>query len=217
LLNFPEGYTRRCTGCKLSEGIDAGSGGQLVHALRLNFRQRFSIFIVSGDYAFQKMWSDTLSNATELAADNYNLRGEWSRANRTPVHTWNTNVNARLPLGVFLTGTMSANTGRPYTITTGRDDNMDGFATDRPPGTPRHSGDGQKFLGFNFNISKAFFFSDVGTSGTRTNLNVFANMTNAFNRANYGQPSSVMTSPNFGRSTSALDPREIEVGMRFQF
>ena len=77
------------------------TGGQLVHALRLNFRQRFSIFIVSGDYAFQKMWSDTLSNATELAADNYNLRGEWSRANRTPVHTWNTNVNARLPLGVF--------------------------------------------------------------------------------------------------------------------
>jgi hypothetical protein len=33
----------------------------------------------------------------------------------------------------------------------------------------------------------------------------------------YGSPSGVMTSPNFGRSTSAQDPREIEAGLRFQF
>jgi hypothetical protein len=48
-------------------------------------------------------------------------------------------------------------------------------------------------------------------------MNLFANMTNAFNRLNRGQPSGVRTSPNFGKSTSALDPRQIEVGMRFQF
>jgi hypothetical protein len=76
-------------------------------------------------------------------------------------------------------------------------------------------------VGFNFNISKAFFFgvptSGSGIGGSRTNLNLFANMTNAFNRTNLGVPSGVMTSPNFGRSTSALDAREIEVGLRFQF
>jgi hypothetical protein len=33
----------------------------------------------------------------------------------------------------------------------------------------------------------------------------------------WGAPSGVMTSPNFGRSTSAQNPREIEVGLRFQF
>jgi hypothetical protein len=27
----------------------------------------------------------------------------------------------------------------------------------------------------------------------------------------------VLTSPNFGRSTSAVQPREIEIGFRFQF
>jgi hypothetical protein len=42
-------------------------------------------------------------------------------------------------------------------------------------------------------------------------------MTNAFNRPNYARPSGVMTSPNFMRITSAGEPREIEVGMRFQF
>jgi hypothetical protein len=72
------------------------------------------------------------------------------------------------------------------------------------------------FLNFDFNISKAFFFG-AGNNGTRTNVNVFANMTNAFNRPNYGIPSGVMTSPNFQRSTNAGNPREIEVGLRFQF
>ena len=72
------------------------------------------------------------------------------------------------------------------------------------------------------NVSKAFFFGPAAGGNargntTRANLNVFANMTNAFNHANHGTPSGVMTSPNFGFSTSAGEPREIEVGMRFQF
>jgi hypothetical protein len=42
-------------------------------------------------------------------------------------------------------------------------------------------------------------------------------MTNAFNWTNLNNPSGVMTSPNFGKSTSAESPREIEAGVRFQF
>lgn len=42
-------------------------------------------------------------------------------------------------------------------------------------------------------------------------------MTNAFNHANHGTPWGVMTSPKFGFSTNAGEPREIEVGMRFRF
>ena len=73
-------------------------------------------------------------------------------------------------------------------------------------------------MSFGFNISKAFFFEGAGgTSATRTNLNVFANITNAFNNVNFSLPSGVMTSPNFGLSTSAQDPRLIEIGIRFQF
>ena len=156
--------------------------------------------------------------------DNYNLRLDYvdSRGTCCPPHTLNGAVNARLPLGIFLTGTMSM-TSQTYNITTGRDDNRDSTVNDRPPGVPRNSGDGPKTLNFNFNISKAFFFSPDsasngrGNGGTRTNMNVFANMTNAFNRTNYRAPSGVMTSPNFGKSSSAFDPREIEAGVRFQF
>jgi hypothetical protein len=113
---------------------------------------------------------------------------------------------------------MSGNTGQAYTIITGRDDNQDTAVNDRPIGLKRNSEDGPNVLNFNFNISKAFFMGDGGgNGGTRTNINLFANMTNAFNRPNYARPSGIMTSPNFGRSTSAGNPREIEVGMRFQF
>src|SRR5688500_19553861 len=57
--------------------------------------------------------------------------------------------------------------------------------------------------------------SDLGSApaqgGTRTNVNVFANMTNAFNRPNYNPPSGVMTSPNFGRSTSRSEEHTSEL------
>ena len=93
-----------------------------------------------------------------------------------------------------------------------------GYLTDRPLGLTRNTGDAPKFLSFGLNISKAFFFEGAGGTGaTRTNLNVFANITNAFNNVNFSPPSGVMTSPNFGLSTSAREPRLIEIGLRFQF
>src|SRR5262249_23426998 len=109
---------------------------------------------------------------------------------------------------------------RRYTITTGKDDNQDTTTNDRPQGVGRNSMLAPRSLNFNFNISKAFYFEKAAAKANgaaRTNMNVFANMTNAFNHPNYGAPSGVMTSPNFGKITSAGDPREIEVGMRFQF
>jgi len=108
-----------------------------------------------------------------------------------------------------------------YNITTGKDDNHDSIVNDRPTGVPRNSGPGPKTLTFNFNISKAFFFGasqrSNGNGNSTRNLNVFANVTNAFNRTNVASMSGVMSSPNFGRPTGALDPRQIEAGMRFQF
>jgi hypothetical protein len=200
------------------------SGNQLRHTLRLNFRQRFSIFAVSANYTLQRVSNDAAPNGggdrpADLPMDNYNLRADFihSHGGQFSTHTFSNTVNARLPLGLFLTETMSVNSGQWYTVITGKDDNRDSTINDRPPGFPRGGSSGPNPLNFNFNISKAFFFSAAQNGNTRTNMNLFANMTNAFNRTNYGVPSGVMTSPNFGMPTSALDPRQIEVGMRFQF
>jgi hypothetical protein len=77
---------------------------------------------------------------------------------------------------------------------------------------PRNSAAGPRYFNVNLNLSKAFFVAGGGA-----NLNVFANASNLFNWVHLGRPSGVLTSPSFGRSTSAQNPREIEVGLRFQF
>jgi hypothetical protein len=203
------------------------TGNEFSDFFRLNYRQRFSVFTVSANYTRQITMSDTPQNLVSnpinvgftpegLSSDQYDLRADWTRA-AFPMHNVSGSLNARMPWGLFLTGTMSGNTGQSYTIITGKDDNKDTAVNDRPVGLKRNSENGPRILNFNFNVSKAFFFGRPGTGGTRTNANLFANMTNAFNRPNYSRPSGIMTSPNFGKSTSAGDPREIEVGLRFQF
>jgi hypothetical protein len=186
------------------------------HNFRIRVRKRFSIFNVNANYTLQKVLADVQpNNANDLPMDNYNLALDFGRA-PFPLHNFNTSVNAQLPLGLFLTGVMQTGTGRYYSITTGKDDNRDTQVTDRPSGVGKGTEVGPSSLRFDFNISKAFFLS-AANGGSQTNVNVFANMTNAFNRVNLGVPSGVISSPNFGRSTSASDAREIEVGIRFQF
>jgi hypothetical protein len=219
------------------------TGSQMGHNLRFNYRQRFSIFNATASYAYGASYSDSVASQAlvrgggggfgplggsgsdnfgygpeVLPSDNHNMRADWARLVTPTDHTLSGSINARLPFGVFMTGIGNFNSGREYSITTGRDDNMDSYPNDRPPGVKRNSGPAQNFLSFDFNISKAFFFESAASGdSTRTNVNLFANMTNAFNRPNYNPASGVMTSPNFGRSTSAGAPREFEVGMRVQF
>ena len=182
----------------------------------VNMRQRFSIFNVNGGYNFYSMFGDS-DGPFNTPSNNYNLYSDWGRRTQ-PRHQFNTTVNSKLFYGIFLTGTMNANSGSPYNITTGSDDNFDNNYNDRPAGTGRNSGTGPGFVVFNFNISKAIFFGGNGAAKTSgTNMNVFANMTNAFNHTNFGTPAGIMTSPFFGQPTSARDAREIEVGFRFQF
>lgn len=214
----PEQSAETCVRPDPSRGqiLSLESTGLLkAHNLRVNIRQRFSIFNVSAEYLLDQPRQDGSPNP-QLPSDSHNPGADWS-ISRSPVHIISSTVNARLPFGIFLTKRLSAHTGEHYSITTGRDDNRDAAINDRPPGVGRNSQNGPNYFNVNFNVSKAFFLGGAGDGGTRKNINVFANMINAFNWVHYGLPSGVLTSPNFGRSTSAVQPREIEMGLRFQF
>ena len=192
------------------------TASSISQTLRLSARQRFSIFNLNASYSFGSTYNDS-DGWFSLPSNNYDLRSDWGRAGFRQPYNLNTSLNAQLPLGMFVSGTMMRNGGQPYNITTGRDENADGQTNDRPAGTMRNSGSSPNFVSYNFNISKAIFFGDRSQRGSGTNLNVFANMNNAFNRTNYGTPSGVMTSSYFGRSFNARNPREIEAGLRFSF
>jgi hypothetical protein len=173
-------------------------------------RQRFSIFRITANYTLAFAYNDA-DSPFDLPSNNYDLRADWGRSGDIVRHQFRTSVNSRLPLDVYLTTSITANSGEPYNITTGEDDNGDSQFSDRPLGFPRNSGVGPRFYDVSFNVSKAF---DLGSS---QQINFFANLDNAFNMTNLGTPSGVITSPFFGKSFSAGSPREIEAGFRYQF
>ena len=194
------------------------SGGSLHQHFKATVRQRFSIFNITADYLYFRGESDASPNARGsnigLPANSYDLRQEWGK-HENPVHTFNAGVNSRLPLDVYLTTVIEARSGRGYTVTTGKDDNNDGSINDRPAGVPKNSEVGPHFFNVSFNFSKAFAFNGGSNSGPQ--LNVFANLNNAFNMTHPGTPSGVMTSRFFRKSFNATQPRTIEAGLRFQF
>ncbi len=195
------------------------SGLSTYHHLRASMRQRFSIFVVTASYWYMHAQSDQEDRRGRggvwVPVDSYDLRKEWGNT-EDPRHTFNASVNARLPLDIYLTTVIEAQSGRFYTIRTGKDDNGDGVSNDRPPGVVKNSEVGPNYFDVGFNFSKAFEL-DAASGLTGPQMNVFANLSNAFNVQHPGLPSGVVTSPFFMRSFNATSPRTIEIGMRFQF
>jgi hypothetical protein len=195
------------------------TGRSTKHELRVNLQQRLRTFTVSGNYRFTHEMDDS-GGPFSLPSNNYDLAADWSRGD-DQVHDFRGSINAQIPLGIFLTFGVQAQSGEYYTITTGRDDNGDTETNDRPPGVPRNSATNPMSLSTDLNLSKVFFLRRSATGsragGAGTQVNVFANITNMFNRANIDSVSSTLTSSRFGQPTGADDPREIEVGLRFQF
>ncbi|HET9218817.1 MAG TPA: TonB-dependent receptor [Terriglobia bacterium] len=182
--------------------------------IKVNMRQRFSIFNVNAGYTFQLNTGDASADGAFVNPSNsYDLAADWANY---PRHQFSGSLNSRLPFDIFLTTSFALNSGNRYSITTGKDDNGDGITNDRPLGMPRFTETGPIYKSIGFNISKAFRIG-ASKNGDAKNLNFFANMDNAFNTVNLGTPSGTLTSPFFGKSTSASNPREIEVGLRFQF
>jgi hypothetical protein len=190
-------------------------------------RQRFSIFNVTTNYSYYTGYNDegiggnTRGFSPGLPSNSYDLNADWGRPGQGQKHSFTAGINSRLPMDVYLTTNITARSGGVYNITTGKDDNKDGATNDRPAGVPKYSGVGPRYFDLSFNFSKAFQLrrttSAEGNNGGGPQANVFANLNNALNMTHPGTPSGVMTSPFFGKSTSASSPRVIEVGMRFQF
>src|SRR6266700_8394325 len=66
-------------------------------------------------------------------------------------------VNLQMAGRLFNLGVaLQAESGRPYSMTTGRDDNHDGLALDRPSGFRRNSLEGPGYLGLDLRWAKDF-------------------------------------------------------------
>ncbi len=142
--------------------------------------------------------------------------------------------------------TVSANarfqSGMPYNITTGFDENRDGLFTDRPEGTERNSArtatqwdiGARVTYGINFGTPRSAGGAGggqtvvIGGGGgmqggfggggeKRFRVEFYASAQNITNHNNYTGYSGVMTSEFFQQPTSVMNPRKVELGMRFGF
>jgi len=165
---------------------------------------------------------DNTDGPLVLPADSRNLGLEWGRSSFDMRHRFVLAGTSDLP-GAFRVGLMLvANSGTPFNITTGSDDNGDGVANDRPPGVIRNTGDGPGFVQTDLRVSKLFNFykgplnDDGDVSGFRK-MELSFDAFNLFNHANLTNIIGQVSSPRFGQATSALPGRTIQMSLRFNF
>ena len=184
--------------------FELGSEGYGIHKnFTVDLRQRFSIFTVTASYRRGSSHNDDAvggSAGTEgigfrIPTNSYDRLADWGPSGFLLRQQFSAGVNSRLPFDVYVNTAIAANSGPFYTITTGRDDNNDGVFNDRPAGVAKHSENGPHFFNVSFNISKAFELGPAGGAATGPQINVFANINNAFNMTHLGRPSGVLTSP----------------------
>lgn len=188
------------------------TGKSKFKAFRISMRQRFSIFNLNANYSREVEGS--VIAMFGAPTDNYNLDADYAEFVQ---HEVGMSLNSKLFFGIYVNTNLSFSSGDPYTVTTGYDDNRDGVTNDRPAGVPRYSMRGPHKSNISFNVSKTFSLGKNKNSSASRNINFFANFNNAFNRTNLGIPVGILSSPFFGKSINAFNPRQITVGTRFQF
>jgi hypothetical protein len=169
------------------------------------------------------------------------LRGEWGAAADDVRHRVFGFARARLLKGVSLSGMLRIESGSPYEVTTGFDDNGDSIVNDRPQGLARSAGRGATRVNLDLRLSWSRGFGPPRSpSGPTTHvvrigdgegppdlpgpeanrrfqLSLYAQAFNATNHTNTRAYSGVLTSPFYGQALAAEPGRRIELGMSVSF
>jgi hypothetical protein len=193
------------------------SAGRLEgHSAKISLQGKITKYF-SGmtQYTFERVYDNT-TGIGYYPGNQYDLTGEWapSSANRRHgIYTYGSlSVGKLFKLGIVF----MAYSGKPYTITTGRDNNGDTFANDRPVGVARNTEIGPGFKMLDLRWSRDFRLRPrMKEKSPSLTLSV-----DAFNVANWSNMSSIvgnLSSPFFGQSVSAMAARRLQGTLRIGF
>lgn len=208
------------------------------NVLALNWK-RTILFV---NYTFTKAESNG-TGAFSIPANGDDLSTEWGPTQ--PRHRVQGSLNMAPFKDVSFSINVRQQSGSPYNVTTGRDNNGDGVFNDRPAGVARNSAwtDAQWDIGGRLNYAIGFGKRPTPAAGAgehgvmimvgggggpmggftggaedkRYQVNFYVAASNLTNHNNYVGYSGVVTSAFFGQPTNVMNPRKIELGVRFGF
>jgi hypothetical protein len=190
------------------------TGRQETDSLQLTMRGKATRwFNGQMQYTLSRGYNDT-GGITSFPANDYDLSGEWARADFDRRHRFNllgrTTAIKLFDLGVGF----SANTGGPYNETLGIDLYNNGRGRARPPDVPRNSLTTTGFASLDIRASR-----DIKLGGGKDARAVTLGFDafNVTNRVNYGSFIGTLSSPLFGQPVSARSPRQLQFSARMKF
>ena len=136
------------------------------------------------------------------AQNNYDWHSEWSLSSFDSRHRFISNLNLALPKDTTLSFLISANSGRPYSLTTGRDNNGDENTNDRPLGVSRNSLTGPGLYNVNANLTKQIPLRKPESAKTAA-----AGVANPNGQIFVGGPGGPVAIPQGSSGNSASGPR----------
>jgi hypothetical protein len=171
------------------------------------------------------------------------LSTEWGQL--APRHRFGGMISLQPIRNLTVSANARAQSGMPYNITTGFDENGDGLFTDRPEGVERNSARTAVQFDMGMRVAYAIPFGTPRSAGgpgggatvviggggggmpgggfggggadRRFRVEFYASAQNVTNHYNYTGYSGVMTSEFFLQPTSVMNPRKVELGVRFGF
>ena len=178
-----------------------------------------------------------------LPADNFNLAAERGPAPNDARHRFMSLATFPLAWHLRMGTSVRVQSGLPYNITTGHDDNGDTVSNDRPAGVTRNTGRGTATVDLGARLSWSIGFGGAAPppagpqvrivrggdadplsamgggdmNQKRYGLELYLQGYNLLNHLNALNFSGVETSPFFGQAVSAAPPRRLEVGARLTF
>ncbi|MGI8495502.1 MAG: hypothetical protein ACR2L1_09360 [Pyrinomonadaceae bacterium] len=170
------------------------------------------------NYQLGKKISD-FSSALSLPADNYNLRLERGISNLDQPHKLNISFNFNVLKTITVSPSIRIESGYPYTITTGRDNNGDTVFNDRPFGLARNTERGEWLKQADLRISwkMPLKYLRIVKESNKKSIGLNINVRNLFNTSNLTNYVGIQTSPFFRQPSSARDARSIQFSLSYRF
>jgi hypothetical protein len=192
------------------------TGRQTGHSFELGLRGNITPFFNGMvQYVFGHARNDT-NGIGAFPANSFDLTGEWGRADFDVRNRFNLLGTIKAGKYFNLGAGLTLNSGAPYTIITGDDENKDSLTLERPAGVGRNTKQGPGLAQLDLRWSREFKLNkqkkDEGLSMT-----VGLNALNVTNRVNFAGYVGNLSSPFFGQAVAARPARRLQLSLQLAF